>query len=141
MATRQVRLGILMSTMDGTAHQEDHDVQKDHSATVDRYPYGARADRRPGAAGVLSLERGRRHGWSAARRVTREDERGRAPRPAISAEQAVQRAQQHLPDGGQVLSVELQTRTNGMQVYAVTVRTAATTRVIPINAATGAVVP
>ena len=90
---------------------------------------------------VFSLERGRRHGWSAARRVTREDERGRAPRPAISAEQAVQRAQQHLPDGGQVLSVELQTRTNGMQVYAVTVRTAATTRVIPINAATGAVVP
>ena len=53
----------------------------------------------------------------------------------------MQRAQQHLPDGGQVLSVELQTRTNGMQVYAVTVRTAATTRVIPINAVTGTVVP
>ena len=81
------------------------------------------------------------HNRVAARRVTREDERGRAPRPTISAEQAVQRAQQHLPDGGQVLSVELQTRNNGMQVYAVTVRTATTTRVIPINAATGAVVP
>ena len=81
------------------------------------------------------------HNRAAARRVTREDERGRAPRPAISAEQAVQRAQQHLPDGGQVLSVELQTRNNGMQVYAVTVQTATNTRVIPINAATGTVVP
>ena len=81
------------------------------------------------------------HNRVAARRVTREDERGRAPLPAISAEQAVQRAQQHLPDGGQVLSVELQTRNNGMQVYAVTVQTATNTRVIPINAVTGTVVP
>ena len=87
------------------------------------------------------------HNRAAARRVNREDERPLPPRPALSPEQAVQRALEVLSrrgdGGGQVLSVELQTPANGngLQVYAVTVKTATKTVVVPINAATGNEVP